>query len=100
MAMSLKIQPLPPSPVPPFAVAQADLVEGGFGLEFGGEVFRLVFFGGAAAKVRVQPDGHQVVAAGDILHLENDGLFDALAHAVHKARTARAGAVRDARISS
>jgi len=63
-----------------WVLTQSDLIEGGLGLESRGDVFGLVFVRCAASKIRVEPNSHKVVAAGNVLDFEDDSPLDALVH--------------------
>ena len=72
-------------------MAQSDLIEGGLRPELRGDVLGLVFVRCAAPEVRVQPHGHEVVSAGNVLNLEDDGPLDAVAHHLIRPEQAQIG---------
>src|SRR5215831_12184681 len=57
------------------AVSKAHFVEGGVGVEPGGECFRLINFVCAGTEVGIQPYRHQIVAASNILDFKDNGSF-------------------------
>ena len=66
-------------PIPASAVAQADLIEGGVGGKLRRQAGPLARLGRARSQVRVQPHGHLVLAALDVLHFKNNRPLNALA---------------------
>ncbi len=57
-------------------MAKMDLIERSIGLESSGQAFELTGFGGAWPQVGVKPHRHEIVAARDVLNLENDSSFN------------------------
>ena len=58
-------------------MAQADFVKTRIGIESRRQTLRLIGFVRARTKVGIQPNGDQIIFAGNILNFENDGDTDA-----------------------
>jgi len=73
---------LPIGPRPTWAetaVAQSNLIEGSIRPEPGGQARQLAVFSCAVGKVRIHPNRHAVIRAGDEFHFEYDSALDAAA---------------------